>query len=88
MKRSAPPSAATRTTEGGRGRPALSFLLDDFVALLLRESKAERRRWLAAHAREWFRRLPRRAPTVLQEHSSGPGALAAPLAAYQISQGN
>jgi hypothetical protein len=57
----APPStAATRTTEGGHGRPALGFLLDHFVDMLLRESKAERRRWLAAHAREWYRRLPRR----------------------------
>jgi hypothetical protein len=58
----APPSAAATSTEGGRGRPALGFLLDQFIDVLLRESKADRRRWLAAHAREWYRRLPRRAP--------------------------
>jgi hypothetical protein len=59
-RRVAPPrTTATRTTEGGRGRPALGFLLDQFIDVLLRESTAERRRWIAAHARAWYAQLPR-----------------------------
>jgi hypothetical protein len=54
-------SAARREAAigGGRGRPAPCFLLDQFIDLVLLERPVERRRWVEAHAREWYRRLPR-----------------------------
>ena len=44
---------------GGLMKPSPRFLLDQFIDLLRKENKIERQKWIAAHAREWYRRLPR-----------------------------
>lgn len=40
-------------------KTAPRFLLCQFIDLLRKEKEIERQKWIAAHAREWYRRLPR-----------------------------
>jgi hypothetical protein len=64
------------------------MLLDQLVTILLRESARERERWLRAHAREWYRRLPRPSTPARSAARDGPRRrrpLVAPLQRYRVS---
>jgi hypothetical protein len=73
-KRSRRKQSGRAVNEGGRGRPALHFMLDDFCDLLRRENKVERKKWIALHAKAWYLALPRRSDaaryTVSVAHTS------------------
>ncbi len=46
--------------EDGHMKASPRFLMCQFIDVLRSSNKTERQKWIAAHAREWYRRLPNR----------------------------